>query len=89
MDEYLYTIIGYTFFHIFFVKIFCLEGPQFPREKRKKKKKKRSSKARQGRIKHVRKISESLKNGVDIWTFVRLSAEIAPSRRNYLYLVHI
>ena len=30
----------------------------------------------------------SLKNGVDIWTLVRLSAKIAPSRRNYLYLLY-
>ena len=31
----------------------------------------------------------SLKNGVDIWTLVQLSAKIAPSLRNYLYLVYI
>ena len=30
----------------------------------------------------------SLKNDVDIWTFVRLSAKIAPSR-HYLYLLYI
>ena len=72
------------------VKDLCLEGSHISGGKsEEKKKKKRSSKARQGRIKHVRKISESLKNGVDICTFVRLSAKIAPSRRNYLYVVHI
>ena len=31
----------------------------------------------------------SLKNGVDIWTFVQLSAKVASSLRNYLYLVYI
>ena len=29
----------------------------------------------------------SLKDDVDIYTFVRLSAKIAPSRRNYLYCI--
>ena len=86
---HVFTIVRQILGGFVLLRICVLRDPTFPAEKVKKKKKKRSSKARQGRIKHVRKISESLKNGVDIWTFVRLSAEIAPSRRNYLYLVHI
>ena len=31
----------------------------------------------------------TLKNGVDIWTFVRLSAKITAWHRNYLVLVYI
>ena len=31
----------------------------------------------------------TLKNGVDVWTFVRLSAKITAWHRNYLVLVYI
>ena len=69
-----------------FGDVWVLRDPTFSAIKKKKK---HWEKARQGHIEHVYKISGSLKNGVDIWTFVQLRAKITAWHRNYLVLVYI
>ena len=80
-------------FFVFFVRYlgFCFLGifgdPTFSAIKNKNKKpiRKRLGK---GTLNTCTKFQGlTLKNGVDIWTFVRLSAKITAWHRNYLFLV--
>ena len=59
-------------------------------EKIKKKKKSIRQRLGKGTLNTCAKFQgPTLKNGVDIWTFVRLSAKITAWHHNYLVLVYI
>ena len=64
-----------------------LKAPHIFGEKKKKSIRKRFGR---GTLNTYAKIhGQTLKNAADIWTFVRLSAEITGWHRNYLVLVYI
>ena len=65
-------------------------GLKRPHISSEKKKEKRRTRLGKGTLNTCAKFQGlTLKNGVDIWTFVRLSAKITAWHRNYLVLVHI
>ena len=65
---------------VFFWDIWVLRDPHFRRKKQKTKKTLNTCAKIQGL---------TLKNGEDIWTFVRLSANFMAWRRDYLVLAYI
>ena len=74
-----------TFGCSYFGDIWVLRDPTFPAKKNKNPKR-----LGRGTLNTCAKIQGlSLKNGVDIWTFVRLSAKTTAWHRNYLVLVYI
>ena len=73
VDIRVFVFFGDIWVFVCFGDVWVLRDPTFSAIKKKKK---HWEKARQGHIEHVYKISGSLKNGVDIWTFVQLRAKI-------------
>ena len=72
---------------VFLGDIWVLRDPTSPA---KKKKEKRRTRLGKGTLNTCAKFQGlTLKNGMDIWTFVRLSAKITAWHRNYLVLVYI
>ena len=73
---------------------FCILGGYLglkrPHISSEKKKEKRRTRLGKGTLNTCAKFQGlTLKNGMDIWTFVRLSAKITAWHRNYLVLVYI
>ena len=76
---------------VFFGDIWVLRDPKFSaKETINKKKKSIRQRLGKGTLNTCAKFQgPTLKNGVDIWTFVRLSAKITAWHHNYLVLVYI